>query len=339
VVFGDKFGDVSVATAAPTAAAEAPAGQPREPAPLLGHMQAIVTSALVLPGDGLLVTTDRDAKVRVSVLPADPLGGSYQIQAYCMGHREFAGCAVAVPAPGGGDGPARGAKLLTGGGDGAVKLWDPVSGKLLGSYGAVSEEQLAAATAVGGEEAGTGGGGGGAEAEGDGEEEAQPQGGDDGQEEGGSGGGDDTAGGGDGDGDGDGDGGVGRQQQPYKPRKALVPVVGVALAPAGDLAAVVVEGQREVQLIKVDAAAGALGPCVQRLAVPDDVLAPCRAAFDGTGRLWLVGGPPVQATTSAHVAVAAPSAGSGGARAPWLGSDALSCCRGARTAHAGLLPC
>jgi len=262
-------------------------------------MQAIVTSTLVLPGDRWVVTTDRDAKVRVSVLLQDqPLKGSHEIQSYCLGHRDFVTCAAALPAAGAAGGS--GTLLITGGGDSAVKLWDPESGQLLSSYAAVSPEQLAAAAAAAREEG-----------EASGDEQAVAGEGAGVGEEGGSGAGDSTA--------------VGpsepaaaaaadqADQQPptRKPRKAVVPVVTISVAPSNDLVAVVVEGQREVQLLKVDAAARTLGPCVQRLALPLDFLAPSRAAFDAQGRLWLVGGPPALLTQSAHVAVAAP----GGAKA------------------------
>ncbi|GBF99623.1 tRNA (guanine-N(7)-)-methyltransferase non-catalytic subunit [Raphidocelis subcapitata] len=327
VVFADKFGDVCVGTTAPRAEGgqqqqqqqqgqqgqgqgQRPGGEPQEPAPLLGHMQSIVTSALVLPTDRLVVTTDRDAKARVSVLQEDPLLGSYQIQAYCLGHREFVAASAAVPPPPGGDasGPAGGALLLTGGGDGAVKLWDPVSGEQLGSHAAVSEEQVAAATAAaaaahgeeGGKDEADGGGEGGGGGDGEGEGDS---------------------GGSDAEGDGGGERDAADAAPRRKQRRALLPVVAVAVAPSGGLAAVVVEGQREVQLLRIDAASRALGPCVQRLALPDDLLAPCRAAFDERGRLWLVGGPPVRLTQSAHVAVAAP-AGEGAAAPFAFATDA-----------------
>ena len=313
VIFADKFGDVSVATTAPVTTQQQQDGgsggggeqqQQQEPAPLLGHTQAIVTSCLALPGDRLVVTTDRDAKVRVSALPAAPLEGSYEIQAYCLGHREFAACATAVPAPAGAEGaggaatggPAGGALLLSGGGDGAVMLWDPVSGARLGRYAAVSEEEAAAAAEAQAAEAAAGGGG-----EQQDEDKGRPSAGEE----------ETTTAAEDGDGD-DGDN-DGERPHRFKQRRALVPVVAVAVAPGGGLAAVVVEGGRDVQLLRLDHAARALGPCVQRLALPGDLLAPCRVAFDDAARLWVVGGPPVKVTASAHVAVAAPGAdGDGG---------------------------
>jgi hypothetical protein len=301
-----------------------------DPAPLLGHLQSIVAAALVLPGDRLVVTADRDSKVRVSVLQRpEPLLGSYEIQAYCLGHREFVAAAAAVPPPpfAAASGPAGGALLLTGGGEGAVKLWDPVTGQQLASYAAVTDEEAAtAAPAEGaeGEAAAPGRGPGPADDGG-----ADGDGGEDGAQDGSGGG----AGGADGaaaagtEGEGGGGEGEGGRRQPWrrKERKRLLPVVGVAVSPCGGLAAVLVEGLRHVQLLKVDAAARALGPCVQRLALPPGVLAPCRAAFDDSGRLWLVGGPPVVVTTSAHVAVAQPADGGSGERQRGRGGPHCPC--------------
>ena len=44
-----------------------------------------------------VVSTDKDAKVRVSILPAQPLKGAYEIQSYCMGHTAFVTQAVWLP--------------------------------------------------------------------------------------------------------------------------------------------------------------------------------------------------------------------------------------------------
>jgi tRNA (guanine-N(7)-)-methyltransferase subunit TRM82 len=320
VIYGDKFGDVCIGTTRPQEQQQQQQQQQHEqpqqqrhvedPAPLLGHMQSIVTAVVALPGDQLVVTTDRDAKVRVSVLQQpQPLLGSFEIQSYCLGHREFVACAAAVLAPPGaaGDGPAGGALLLTGGGDGCVKLWDPVSGQLLSSYTAATEEEAEAAAAA--ELVGCGEQEEGAAEQAGASRSALEQGGDSGGE---GAAGDEAAQDGADDGQQQEQEPRDQQQHQQKGRKALLPVVAIALSIGGDLAAVLVEGRREVQLVRVDAAARSLGPCLQRLALPPDVLAPCRAAFDEAGRLWLVGGPPVAVTQSAHVAVAAPAAEGGG---------------------------
>ena len=99
VLFSDRFGDVLCATTLPAAdaaadadasadaaaaAAAAPAtdgGAEQVPAAveaslLLGHLQSIVTSLACCSsaaGRPLLVSTDKDGKVRASVLPATPV--------------------------------------------------------------------------------------------------------------------------------------------------------------------------------------------------------------------------------------------------------------------------
>jgi hypothetical protein len=86
----DKFGDVLVAptrpptggapqapSSAPTAAPKlvpgAATGTVQQPAVMLGHLCSIISS-LATTGDGrYLVSTDKESKVRVSVLPDQPL--------------------------------------------------------------------------------------------------------------------------------------------------------------------------------------------------------------------------------------------------------------------------
>jgi hypothetical protein len=91
VFFSDRFGDVLVATALPAAdvVADAPPAAAAadgsadtdgaaavEASLLLGHLQSIVTSLARCSsssGHQLLLSTDKDGKVRASVLPADPV--------------------------------------------------------------------------------------------------------------------------------------------------------------------------------------------------------------------------------------------------------------------------
>jgi hypothetical protein len=81
--FADKFGDVLVVQTK----GDEPEGPPSDPSPdpsgegngkggftvLLGHFCSIITSLWVSPDGHFLVSTDRDNKVRVSVLPANPM--------------------------------------------------------------------------------------------------------------------------------------------------------------------------------------------------------------------------------------------------------------------------
>lgn len=123
VLAANKFGDVLVA---PTVAV------PDGPAPfsvLLGHYCSVLTS-LSLSADGrLLGSTDRDAKLRVSVMPATGAAatrGAPEIQSYCLGHTDFVSCSAFVQC---GDREL----VVSGSGDGTVRLWDPLSGRQLGA--------------------------------------------------------------------------------------------------------------------------------------------------------------------------------------------------------------
>ena len=110
-LFANKFGDVhALATTAPcfthTPAPgsnptanddDAPGADAEGAAFLLGHCCSIITDACVLPGTNLVCTSDRDHKVRVSILPKTaPLAeGSHEIQSFCHGHTAFVACVAA----------------------------------------------------------------------------------------------------------------------------------------------------------------------------------------------------------------------------------------------------
>ncbi|KAI3432660.1 hypothetical protein D9Q98_004204 [Chlorella vulgaris] len=122
VLAADKFGDVLVAdTQRP---AGLPEGQQQEPEVLLGHYCAILTSLALSSGGRFLATTDRDQRARVSVMPADPLAGAHEIQSFCLGHTAFVSCSTFVK-------QSAEELLVTGGGDGTLRLWDPLNGELL----------------------------------------------------------------------------------------------------------------------------------------------------------------------------------------------------------------
>lgn len=72
----------------------------------------------------MLVTADRDHKLRASNLPRTvPLiEGSWDIQSFLFGHLAFVSCATAVPEPGG-DEASKIERLASGGGDGTVRLY------------------------------------------------------------------------------------------------------------------------------------------------------------------------------------------------------------------------
>lgn len=114
---GNKFGDVLVATTAEEEGAIAVET-------LLGHYCSILTSLRLSEDGRLLATTDRDSKIRVSLMPKNPMLGAHEIQTYCFGHTSFVQCGSFVPGPGT-------PKLVTGGGDGTVRLWNAEEGALL----------------------------------------------------------------------------------------------------------------------------------------------------------------------------------------------------------------
>ncbi|XP_060786380.1 tRNA (guanine-N(7)-)-methyltransferase non-catalytic subunit wdr4 [Neoarius graeffei] len=85
----------------------------------LGHLSMLLGITLS-PDDKYIITADRDEKIRVSFCRSP-----YNIQAFCLGHREFVS-ALCVPA-------AHPEWLLSGSGDGTVKLWHYESGRRLQS--------------------------------------------------------------------------------------------------------------------------------------------------------------------------------------------------------------
>jgi hypothetical protein len=175
-LFANKFGDVHAlaTTTPPPAHAPAPGSNPTanddDAAPedaaaggatfLLGHCCSIITDACVLPGTNLVCTSDRDHKVRVSVLPTTaPLAeGSHEIQSFCHGHTAFVACVASTL--GSKDAPGRAGKIVTGGGDGTVRLWNAEDGVMLDAVTLAEphadEEQQGGGGDVGGE--GEGGG-------------------------------------------------------------------------------------------------------------------------------------------------------------------------------------
>jgi hypothetical protein len=69
------------------------------------------------------------------------------------------------------------------------------------------------------------------------------------------------------------------------------------------LAAALVEGEHEVQIIRVDHSARKL-TLLQKLAI-DSIKFPCASSWDIQGRLWVVGGPPLDTSKSLHLGAAA----------------------------------
>mmetsp|Transcript_9228 Transcript_9228/g.19058 ORF Transcript_9228/g.19058 Transcript_9228/m.19058 type:complete len:457 (-) Transcript_9228:163-1533(-) len=130
VFFANKFGEVLAAScSAAELEKEVTELKPGEGSNLvLGHCCSIITDILI-PSDGRhIITCDRDEKIRTSRMPTDPSDGSHEIAAYCLGHRSFVTCLAHVKSPGGEQ------LLLSGGGDGTVRLWQPELGTLLATF-------------------------------------------------------------------------------------------------------------------------------------------------------------------------------------------------------------
>ncbi|XP_012994654.3 tRNA (guanine-N(7)-)-methyltransferase non-catalytic subunit wdr4 [Esox lucius] len=81
----------------------------------LGHLSMLLSMTLT-PDSKYVITADRDEKIRVSHLKSP-----YNIQAFCLGHLEFVS-SLLVP-------PGHPHWLLSGSGDGTVKLWEYESGR------------------------------------------------------------------------------------------------------------------------------------------------------------------------------------------------------------------
>ncbi|XP_073701762.1 tRNA (guanine-N(7)-)-methyltransferase non-catalytic subunit wdr4 [Garra rufa] len=94
--------------------------EPQKPGELkLGHLSMLLDVTLS-PDDKYIITADRDEKIRVSFRRSP-----YNIQAFCLGHREFVS-ALLVPA-------GHPNWLLSGSGDGTMKVWHYETGRRLHS--------------------------------------------------------------------------------------------------------------------------------------------------------------------------------------------------------------
>ncbi|CAK6978444.1 tRNA (guanine-N(7)-)-methyltransferase non-catalytic subunit wdr4 [Scomber scombrus] len=118
VLVADKSGDVySFSVASPQ----------REGELKMGHL-SMVLAVTMSPNDKFVITADRDEKIRVSHLRSP-----YNIQSFCLGHRQFVS-ALLVPS-------GHPHWLLSGSGDGTMKLWDYESGRRLQSWDLKESEE------------------------------------------------------------------------------------------------------------------------------------------------------------------------------------------------------
>lgn len=87
---------------------------------LLGHVSMLTCIALAhVDGRGYIITGDRDEHIRISrTVPQ-----AHVIENYCLGHKDFVS-RLCIP-------KSQQKHLLSGSGDGTVKVWDYASGKIL----------------------------------------------------------------------------------------------------------------------------------------------------------------------------------------------------------------
>ncbi|CAF92069.1 unnamed protein product, partial [Tetraodon nigroviridis] len=86
---------------------------------LMGHLSMLL-AVTTSPDDRYIITADRDEKIRVSHRACP-----YNIRSFCLGHQQFVS-ALLVP-------PTHPCWLLSGSGDGTIKLWDYERGRRLQS--------------------------------------------------------------------------------------------------------------------------------------------------------------------------------------------------------------
>jgi WD40 repeat protein len=111
------------------ASSAAPASPSKKAAPsaspstyLCGHSSTVITDVGVTNDGKFLLSSDRNEKIRVAFFP-----NSYEIQSFCLGHTAFVTQIVQPHGKGYDD------VMITGSGDGTIKLWHYYSGKLLSS--------------------------------------------------------------------------------------------------------------------------------------------------------------------------------------------------------------
>ncbi|KAI5637413.1 hypothetical protein NE865_09844 [Phthorimaea operculella] len=98
---------------------------------LLGHL-SLLLDILQTDNEKYIITSDRDEKIKVSCYP-----NTYNIQTYCLGHKEFVNHLELLP--------HNSSYLTSTSGDGHIKCWDYITGKLcysIDTYQDVNDSDL-----------------------------------------------------------------------------------------------------------------------------------------------------------------------------------------------------
>ncbi|KAI5084515.1 hypothetical protein GOP47_0000684 [Adiantum capillus-veneris] len=125
LLYADKFGVVYAMSTKLQGEGLASSVVLDQPVNLLAHCCSIITSLKCTADGKFIVTADRDFKIRVSVFPKDPLQGAHEIEGFCLGHTSFVSCIACI------DVGLKSQLLVSGGGDGTVRLWEIETATLL----------------------------------------------------------------------------------------------------------------------------------------------------------------------------------------------------------------
>jgi len=95
---------------------------------IMGHFCSIIMSMSISRIERHIATTDRDGKMRITALPKNIDDGAHDIVSFCLGHEKFvSSCSFVV------DQGDKRELIVSGGGDGLLKLWNPENGEELDS--------------------------------------------------------------------------------------------------------------------------------------------------------------------------------------------------------------